>query len=83
MNDKALMEDLLQLAKGTVDLYSNATVESSSNDVHCAFQDALNTTLTLQNDVYKTMEAAGWYQMCPVEQQKIAKVEQKFNQATL
>lgn len=83
MNDKTLMENLLQLTKGSVDLYSHATVESSTNEVHATFQDALNTTLTMQNDVYKTMEAAGWYQMCPVEQQKIAKVEQKFNNAAL
>ena len=82
MNDQAIMENLLLTTKGVCDLYMHGTVESSTQNVHKAFDTALSDSLCMQDDIYKQMTAKGWYPVQNVEQQKIDQVRQKFaNQA--
>ena len=42
MDDKCIMENLLNVTKGVCDLYMHGSIESSSPNVHRAFTDALN-----------------------------------------
>lgn len=79
MNDKNLMEDILLLEKGVCDLYMHGAIESSTVNVHQAFNTALNDSLCMQDDVYKKMSQKGWYQMEPVEQNRINTVRSKFS----
>ena len=79
MNDKNLMEDILLLEKGVCDLYMHGAIESSTANVHQAFNTALNDSLCLQDDVYKKMSGKGWYQTEQVEQNKINTVRTKFS----
>ena len=51
MDDKCLMENLLLTTKGVCDLYLHGTIESSTADVHQAFDNALNESLCLQDKV--------------------------------
>ena len=74
MDDKCIMENLLLTTKGVCDLYMHGTIESSSENVHQAFDKALNDSLCMQDDIYKKMSAKGWYQMEQAEQEKIQKV---------
>lgn len=78
MDDRALMENLLLVTKGACSLYLNGTVESSTPDVFKTFNDSLNTTLEIQNSIYKTMEQNGWYKTTSVPTSKITKTENKF-----
>jgi len=78
MDDKNLMENLLLLEKGVCDLYLHGTIESSSANVHQAFDSALGETLDMQDSVYKAMEQRGWYQGEQAQQQEISKVKQKY-----
>lgn len=78
MNDRQIMEDLLQNTKGLCDLYLHGVIESSTPQVHETFQTALNDTLCMQNGVYSQMESRGWYQKSQEQQQKIQQVRQKF-----
>ena len=78
MQDKDLMEKDLLIVKGVCDLYLHGTLESTTADVHCAFKDALNTSLDIQNKIYNLMAEKGWYQTQNVEQQKIDALKQKF-----
>ena len=78
MEDKDLMEKDLLIIKGVCDLYLHGTLESTTADVHCAFKDALNTSLDIQNKIYNLMAEKGWYQTQNVEQQKIDALKQKF-----
>ena len=80
MDDKNLMQDLLLLEKGACDLYMHGAVESSTQNVHLAFNSAFTDTLSMQNELYSKMEQRGWYQTQPVEQQKITKVKNQFSQ---
>lgn len=79
MNDQTIMENLLLTTKGVADLYLHGTIESSgTQNVHGAFDAALNETLCMQDQIYQKMSSKGWYPTQQVEQQKIDEVRQKF-----
>lgn len=80
MEDRNLMEKELLIIKGVCDLYLHGTIESSNCDVHCAFKDALNTSLDIQNKIYNLMRERGWYSTTNVEQEKINAARQKATQ---
>ena len=81
MEDKDLMEKELLIIKGVCDLYLHGTIESTTAEVHCAFKEALNETLNIQNKLYNLMAEKGWYKTETVEQTKIDKVKNKFANA--
>jgi spore coat protein CotF len=72
------MENLLNTTKGACDLYLHGTLESPTMNVHQAFDNALNDTLCMQDDIYKRMSSKGWYTTDQAEQQKISKVKNQF-----
>jgi spore coat protein CotF len=80
MDDKTLMESLLFSVKTTSGLLYNGTIESSTSNVRSTFDNALSKTMQIQNDIYSKMSEKGWYQVTPVEQQKITQTAQKFSQ---
>ncbi|MBQ2834064.1 MAG: spore coat protein [Clostridia bacterium] len=80
MNDQAIMENLLLTTKGACDLYMHGTIESSTPNVHQAFDAALTDHLSMQEDIYQQMTARGWYQTAQADAQQIAQVKQKFAQ---
>ena len=79
MNHQNLMQNILLLEKGVCDLYMHGAIESGTENVHQAFQTALNASLYLQDDIYGKMLAKGWYTAQQVEQNKIQTVKQKYN----
>lgn len=82
MDDRNLMENLLQLEKGACDLFFHGTLESSTFSVHQAFGQALTDSLGMQSNLYDKMAAKGWYQTEQVQQNKIDEMKQKYrNQA--
>ena len=78
MDDKCIMENILLTTKGVCDLYLHGTIESSTADVHQAFDNALNESLCIQDQIYKKMSAKGWYSTEQAEEQKITKVKNQF-----
>ena len=79
MDDKNLMENILLLEKGVCDLFMHGTIESSSQDVHRTFSDALNDALCMQDTIYDKMAAKGWYPTEQADQSKMSSVKQKFS----
>lgn len=79
MEDRDLMEKELLVIKGVCDLYLHGTIESSTAEVHCAFKDALNISLDIQNKLYNLMAEKGWYKTEVVEQTKIDQAKQKYS----
>lgn len=53
MDDRCIMENLLMTTKGVCDLYFHGTIESSTQNVHQAFDQALDSSLCMQDDIYK------------------------------
>ena len=79
MNDQELMENMLMLEKGVCDLYLHGTIEASSGDVRSRFSSALNSSLSMQDQIYSKMSEKGWYQTDCAEQQKISELKQQFS----
>lgn len=81
MDDRDLMQDILLLEKGVCDLYMHGTIESSTQSINQTFKTALNDSLCMQDDIYKKMQAKGWYQTDTAQQDKIDTLKQKFQNA--
>ncbi len=79
MDDKDIMEKELLIIKGVCDLYLHGSIESTTAEVHCAFKEALNESLNIQNKIYNLMSEKGWYKTETAEQQKIDQTKQKFS----
>lgn len=79
MEDKDLMENELLVIKGVCDLYLHGAIESSTAEVHTAFQEALEETLNIQNKIYNLMAEKGWYKTDVAEQTKIDSAKQKYS----
>ena len=79
MEDKLIMDNILSTTKGACDLMMHGAIESSTPDVHSAFTQAFNETLSMQNEIYAKMSQKGWYPMQKVEQEKIDAAKQKFS----
>lgn len=78
MDDRCIMENLLLTTKGVCDLYLHGTIESSTANVHQTFDQALNDSLCMQDDIYKKMSAKGWYSTEQAQAEKIAKVKNQY-----
>jgi spore coat protein CotF len=79
MNDRDLLEDILLTVKGGSDLYLHGTIESSTPNVHSAFDKALCDSLKMQNQIYSKMASKGWYPSEQADQNKITQAKQKFS----
>lgn len=78
MDDKAVMQNLLNNTKAVCDLYMHGSIESSTPNVHEAFSTALNDALCMQDSIYKQMSEKGWYQSQQAPQQQIDQLRQKY-----
>ena len=81
MDDKNIMENLLNCTKGACDLYMHGAIESPTPNVREAFCSALNTGLTMQDDIYQQMTQKGWYQVQQAPQSETQQLKQKFPQS--
>lgn len=79
MNDKELFEDLLLTVKSGSDLLLHGTIESSTQNVHSAFDKALSDTLNIQNEIYSKMTQKGWYPTEQADQNKVNQIKQNFS----
>lgn len=79
MDDKLIMEDILTTVKGAADLYLHGTIESATINIHQAFDQKLNDTIQMQNEIYSKMSQRGWYAEEQAEQQKVDQTKQKFS----
>ena len=78
MNDKEIMTNILNAAKGECDLMMHGAIESATPNIHGAFTQSFNDMLTMQNQIYAKMAQKGWYPAENAPQDQINKVKQKF-----
>lgn len=79
MSDRDIMENLLLTTKGVCDLYMHGTLESTTSNIHQAFNTALNDSICMQDNIYKEMQSHGWYSTEQAQQQQINQLKQKFS----
>lgn len=78
MNEKEIMEGILNTTKGVCDLYMHGSIESATADVHQCFNTALNNAIAMQNNIYKQMAEQGWYPSEQAPAQKLQQIKQKY-----
>lgn len=78
MNDQKIMENLLLTTKGACDLYMHGAIESATQNVNAAFDNALDQSLCMQDGLYQKMAAQGWFPAEQATQQQVDKVRNKF-----
>ncbi len=78
MEDKMLMEGLLWDTKEMCDLCMHGAIESGTEGIHETFLIGLKELLTMQHEIYMTMNDQGWYQTTNVTDTKLDQAKQKF-----
>lgn len=79
MEDRTIMDTILSNVKGACDLMMHGAIESSTPNVHAAFDTALKDCICMQNEIYSKMSEKGWYPSQTAEQTKIEQAKQKFS----
>lgn len=79
MDDKNIMENILQTTKGVCDLYLHGSIESCTPNVQSAFNAALNNCITMKGDVFTQMSNKGWYPTTQAPQQQLDQIKQKYS----
>lgn len=78
MNNKVILENALTLTKSLCMLYINAMVESSNESVRSFFDNGLNETLEMQDEIYQNMKDDGYYQVGNVKSSEVKKIYDKL-----
>jgi len=81
MDDKNIMENILQTTKGACDLYLHGSIESCTPNVKSVFNTALNNCLAMKDEVFTQMSNKGWYPVTQAPQQQLDQVKQKYSAA--
>lgn len=74
MEEKYMIENLLNAVKTMIGLYQHACVESMTPKVHKEFVTLMDDALQLQNEIYTAMSEKGWYKTETAEAKQITKV---------
>lgn len=78
MEDKLIMTNLLDTNKSICNLVNQGVIESNDDEICNAYKKTLQVLLTMQHDLYKTMQEEGWDPVEDVKQPAINKVKTKF-----
>ena len=78
MDDKLIMENLLNTTKGVCDLYMHGAIESCTPNVRQAFTTALNFELGMQDELFQEIQRKDWYAPQQAQGQQCAKLKQKY-----
>ncbi len=78
MEDKMLMEGILWDTKVMADLCLHGAIESWTEGVHETFLIGLKEILTMQHEIYLTMQEQGFYEPSCVLQEQLDKIKAKF-----
>ena len=79
LTEKELLQDGLISQKQITDSYNSFAGECVNEQLRGAFLNILDDEHRIQADMFCSLQANGWYQVEPAEQQKIQKARQKFS----
>lgn len=80
--DKYTLENVLTLTKSLINLYTDGMVESSNKKVRELMEDGLSDVLNMQDVLYQTMKADGFYTVSNVKQTEVDKLLNKLTEDT-
>ena len=79
--EKHLYENLLTLTKSLCTLYITGTIESSNEHVRKVMGTGLDEMLELQDELYQSMKADGFYSVENLKESDICKVYKKLKES--
>ena len=79
MEDKYLMENLLNMTKALAGLYQHSAIEASTDTIHQEFANLLSDTICMQHEIYSAMSDMGWYKTEKAEKKQISKTVSKYS----
>ena len=82
MDDKLIMQNLLDCTKGLCTLLNQSVIEANDSTLSSDLKNVLSVFLTVQHETYKTMQDEGWYPVEQVKMPAINKVKNKFSNAS-
>ena len=79
MEDKLIMQNLLDCTKSLCNLLNQSVVEANDSSLSNDLKNSLQAFLTMQHETYKAMQDEGWYPVEQVKMPAINKVKNKFS----
>ena len=81
LNDKEIMEQVLNNLKSLAVLYHYATQEASTETLYPELKHNMDETLCKAHETYKAMEQKGFYKVENAPQTELTKLKDKITQA--
>jgi len=81
MDDKLVMTNILDSTKSICNLLNQGTIESNDTTFCNTYKKVLTAFLSMQHELYKTLQEEGWYPVENVKQPAVNKVKNKFSNA--
>lgn len=78
-SDQDIVQDLLYSEKQLCNTYTLAATEAKTEGIRNNFRDILTCELDVQNQVFQTMSAKGWYQPEQADINKVQQAKTKFS----
>ncbi|MCX4249528.1 MAG: spore coat protein [Bacilli bacterium] len=78
MNNKIVLENILNLTKSLTSLYMYSTIESSNETSRSVFHQGLLDNLEMQDEIYQNMKDDGMYTIENVSSSAIKKIYKKL-----
>ena len=79
MEEKVILNTLLNLSKNMGDLLLHGTIESNDDVILKRFNNSLNNYLDIQSRIFRIMEEKGYYNLASVEEKKIKEIREKYS----
>jgi len=79
LNEKQIMNVLLENHKLTASSFSNLILESSCQNIRNDATNILSGTFQHQKQIFDLMAQKGWYQVQNVTQQELGKAQQELS----
>lgn len=77
MEEKYMVNDILENAKNSITTYSNTITETSNMNLRQTIQNLRNSTESFQYELFKLAESKGYYM--PAENAKIEEINKVKN----
>ncbi|MBP3596137.1 MAG: spore coat protein [Clostridia bacterium] len=77
MEEKYMVNDILENAKNSITTYSNTITETSNMNLRQTIQNLRNSTESFQYELFKLAESKGYY--TPAEDAKIEEINKVKN----
>lgn len=79
MEEKYMVNDILECAKSSITTYSNAITEASDMNLRQTMQNLRNNTESFQYELFKLAESKGYYVPAePAKQDEINKIKENI-----